>query len=102
MPRLTNRRAVALAVSAVLAEVGAILSRDSTSVVSVREAVVSAASSRISLEVEDAALAAMLVSLDSLASEAVLVALASVLVLNMARVAAVVVAVKALVRAMAR
>jgi len=93
-----------LAVSAVLAEVGAILSRDSTSVVSVREAVVSAASSRISLEVEDAALAAMLVvvSLDSLASEAVLVALASVLVLNMARVAAVVVAVKALVRAMAR
>ena len=83
---------------------GAILSRDSTSVVSVREAVVSAASSRISLEVEDAALAAMLVvvSLDSLASEAVLVALASVLVLNMARVAAVVVAVKALVRAMAR
>ena len=75
MPRLTNRRAVALAISAVLAEVGAILSRDSTSVVSVREAVVSAASSRISLEVEDAALAAMLVvvSLDSLASEAVLV-----------------------------
>ena len=62
---------------------------------------VSAASSRISLEVEDAALAAMLVvvSQDSLASEAVLVALASVLVLNMARV---VVAVKALVRAMAR
>ena len=45
---------------------------------------------------------AMVVSLDSLASEAVLVALASVLVLNMARVAAVVVAVKALVRAKAR
>lgn len=74
--------AVALAVSAVLAEVGAILSKDSTSVVSVREAVVSGFF-RESLWRRGTALAAMLVvvSLDSLASEAVLVALASVLVL---------------------